>query len=88
MSNSYQDLEPKEMWKHFAAVNAVPRPSKKEEKIIEFMMQFGNSLGLPTIKDECGNVIIKKPASKGMENRQTVVSAKPFGHGASKKCRY
>jgi dipeptidase D len=73
MSNSYQDLEPKEMWKHFAAVNAVPRPSKKEEKIIEFMMQFGNSLGLPTIKDECGNVIIKKPASKGMENRQTVV---------------
>ena len=61
------------MWNHFADVNAVPRPSKKEERIIEFMMQFGKNLGLETSKDEVGNVIIKKPASKGMEKKQTIV---------------
>ena len=61
------------MWNHFADLNAVPRPSKKEERVIEFMMQFGNSLSLETNKDEVGNVIIKKPASKGMERKQTVV---------------
>jgi len=73
MSNSIRDLEPKEMWNHFADLNAVPRPSKKEERIIDFMMKFGNSLGLVTSKDEVGNVIIKKPASKGMESKKTIV---------------
>ena len=73
MSNTVRELEPKEMWNHFADINAVPRPSKKEERIIAFMVEFGNKLGLPTIQDEIGNVIIKKPASKGMENKQTVV---------------
>jgi dipeptidase D len=67
------NLEPKELWLNFAALNAVPRPSKKEERVIAFMMQFGESLGLPTIKDEVGNVIIKKPASPGLEGKQTVV---------------
>lgn len=73
MSTPLSALEPKELWNHFSEINAVPRPSKKEERIIEFMMQFGKKLGLQTTKDEVGNVIIKKPASKGMENRQTVV---------------
>ncbi len=73
MSNSVRDLEPKEMWNHFADLNAVPRPSKKEERIIDFMMKFGNSLGLATSKDEVGNVIIKKPSSKGMESKKTIV---------------
>ena len=73
MSKSIRELEPKELWNHFADINAVPRPSKKEERIIEFMLQFGKKLGLETFKDEIGNVIIKKPASKGMENKQTVV---------------
>ncbi len=73
MSNSLRELEPKEMWNHFADLNAVPRPSKKEERIIEFIIQFGNKLGLETYKDEVGNVIIKKPSSKGMEQKQTVV---------------
>ncbi|MFZ7114399.1 MAG: aminoacyl-histidine dipeptidase [Bacteroidota bacterium] len=73
MSKPITSLEPKELWSHFAEVNAVPRPSKKEERIIEFMMEFGKKLGLPTSKDETGNVIIRKPASKGMEDRQTVV---------------
>lgn len=73
MSKTVRELEPKSLWNYFADLNAVPRPSKKEERVIDFMMQFGKSLGLETIKDEIGNVIIKKPASKGMENKQTIV---------------
>lgn len=61
------------MWNHFADLNAVPRPSKKEQRVIAFMKEFGEKLGLPTYIDEAGNVIIKKPASAGMENRQTIV---------------
>lgn len=70
---SIRNLEPKALWNHFADLNAVPRPSKKEERVIEFMMTFGRSLGLETIQDAIGNVIIKKPATAGMENRPTVV---------------
>jgi dipeptidase D len=73
MSKSVRELEPKEMWNNFADLNAVPRPSKKEERIIEFILNFGLKLGLATSKDEVGNVVIKKPASKGMEAKQTVV---------------
>lgn len=61
------------MWNHFADLNAVPRPSKKEQRVIAFMKEFGEKLGLPVYVDEAGNVIIKKPASAGMENRQTIV---------------
>ena len=67
------ELEPKQLWANFASLNAVPRPSKKEEKVIAFMVSFGKSLGLDTYQDETGNVIIKKPATAGMENRKTVV---------------
>lgn len=73
MSISIESLEPKALWHHFAALNAVPRPSKKEERVIKFMQDFGNSQGFETITDEVGNVLIRKPASPGMENRQTVV---------------
>lgn len=66
-------LEPAALWNHFADLNAVPRPSKKEERVISFMMEFGKSLGLETIQDAIGNVVIKKPATPGMEDRQTVV---------------
>jgi dipeptidase D len=73
MSNDLKNLEPRSMWSHFADLNAVPRPSKKEERVIKFIKDFGASLQLETIEDEVGNVIIKKPATPGMENRQTVV---------------
>lgn len=73
MSNEVRNLEPKALWNKFADLNAVPRPSKKEERVIAFMKDFGNSLGLETIEDEVGNVIIKKPATPGFENRKTVV---------------
>ncbi len=73
MSKEVRNLEPKTVWNHFADLNAVPRPSKKEERIIQFMVDFGTSLNLDTVVDKVGNVIIKKPASSGMENRKTVV---------------
>lgn len=70
---SVRNLEPKEMWNHFADLNAVPRPSKKEERVIQFMIDFGKSFGLETKTDAIQNVIIKKPASPGMEDRKTVI---------------
>lgn len=66
-------LEPQIIWKNFSALNAVPRPSKKEGKVIEFIKNFGENLGLETRVDEVGNVIIKKPATAGMENRKPIV---------------
>ena len=73
MSQDIRNLEPVQLWNHFADLNAVPRPSKKEERVIAFMKKFGEDLGLPTLVDEVGNVIIKKPATTGMENRKTIV---------------
>lgn len=68
-----KNLEPQELWNNFAALNAVPRASKKEERVIAFMVKYGQSLGLETVQDSIGNVVIKKPASAGMENRETVI---------------
>ena len=73
MSQEIRNLEPKALWNKFADLNAVPRPSKKEERVIAFMKDFGAKLGLETIVDEVGNVIIKKPATPNMENRKTIV---------------
>ncbi|MFJ1330621.1 aminoacyl-histidine dipeptidase [Capnocytophaga canimorsus] len=73
MNTDIKKLQPQSLWGNFADLNAVPRPSKKEEKVIAFMMDFGKKLGLETLKDEVGNVIIRKPATKGMENRKKVV---------------
>jgi len=73
MSAEVRALEPAIMWNHFADLNAVPRPSKKEERVIAFAKKFGEDLGFPTHVDEVGNVIIKKPASPGMEDRKTIV---------------
>ena len=70
MSKEIRQLEPKEVWNKFADLNEVPRPSKKEERVIQFMVDFGNSLGLETFTDGVGNVIIRKPASPGMEDRK------------------
>jgi len=68
-----RQLEPSAIWNYFEDLNAVPRASKKEEGVIEFIMNFGESLGLLAKKDEVGNVVISKPASVGMEDRPMVV---------------
>ncbi len=67
------NLEPQSLWRNFILLNAVPRASKKEEQVIEMMCAFGKNLGLVTTKDTVGNVVIKKPATHGMENRETVI---------------
>lgn len=73
MHQDIRNKEPKTVWNHFADLNAVPRPSKKEERVIQFMVDFGESLKLQTTVDKVGNVIILKPATSGMENRKTIV---------------
>jgi len=73
MSTEIRNLEPTSLWNHFADLNAVPRGSKKEERVIQFMVDFGKKLNLETVVDPVGNVIIKKPASPGMEHRVTTV---------------
>ncbi len=65
-------LSPEAVWNNFADLNAVPRASKKEAKVIKFIQDFGKKLGLKVHTDSVGNVIIKKPATKGMENRAVV----------------
>ena len=67
------ELKPATVFEMFAKINAVPRPSKREEKMIAFLKSFGEGLGLETKVDATGNVLIRKPASAGMESRPTVI---------------
>jgi len=72
-TNGIRHLEPQALWANFADLNEVPRASKREERVIGFMKKFGEKLGLDTAVDEVGNVVIKKPATPGMEGRPTVI---------------
>ncbi len=72
MSKEVRQLEPKVIWNKFADLNEVPRPSKKEERVIQFMLDFGISLGLETFSDAVGNVIIRKSATTGMKDRKKI----------------
>ena len=67
------ELKPAAVFEQFAKINEIPRPSKHEEKMIEYLRQWGESRGLDTRVDEVGNVIIRKAATHGYENRQTVI---------------
>lgn len=73
MNEKVAELAPVEVWTQFEKLNAIPRPSKKEERVIQFMKEFGESLSLETIVDGAGNVIIKKSATPGMEDRKGVI---------------
>ncbi len=66
-------LKPELVWYHFEEICKYPRPSKKEEKIAEYVVSVGNRLGLQTEKDKFGNIVIRKPATPGLENLKTVV---------------
>jgi len=68
-----RELKPRRIWKHFEALNAIPRASTKEERIIKYMVSFGESLNLETTVDSIGNIIIKKPGTRGKEDDKTVV---------------
>ncbi len=73
MSSEIRNLEPKALWNHFADLNAIPRPSKKEDRVVAMLLEFANKHDLEALVDPVGNVIMKKPATAGMENRKTVV---------------
>jgi len=73
MNDEIRDLQPKALWHNFADLNEVPRASKKEDRVIEFIKNFGENLGLDTQVDETGNVVIRKPATTGLEDRKTIV---------------
>lgn len=73
MSDEIRKLEPKALWENFYKLTQVPRPSKHEDAIQAFMMEFGENLDLETFKDEVGNIVIKKPATPGMEDRKGVI---------------
>ena len=70
---SIKNLEPNGLWKNFYNLTQIPRPSKKEEKVVAFVKEFGEKLGLETIVDSVGNVIIRKPATPGYEDRMGVI---------------
>jgi len=73
MSKDILTLKPEAIWRSFYELTQIPRPSKKEEKVRAFLKKFGEDLGLETIVDEIGNVIIKKPATEGMEDRKGII---------------
>lgn len=66
-------LGPREIWHHFLTLNTIPRASKKEEKVISFLKDFGERLNLETIVDSAGNILIRKPATSGMERHKKVI---------------
>ena len=68
-----KNLEPKSLWNNFYSLTQIPRPSGKKKEISDFLANYGRSLGLETIVDEIGNVLIRKPASAGMENHPGII---------------
>ena len=73
MSKKITDLEPKALWENFFQLTQIPRPSGHESAVQDFVFNYGKQLGLETTKDEAGNIIIRKPATPGMENRKGVI---------------
>lgn len=73
MSTEIKNLDPKLLWEHFYNITQIPHPSGHEEAIQDFVFDFGVTLGLETKKDEVGNILIRKPATAGMEDRQGIV---------------
>ncbi len=73
MTKNIHSLHPQILWNHFYQLTQIPRPSHHEEKVQEFVFNFGKSLGLETLKDKAGNIVIRKPATAGMENRKGII---------------
>ncbi|NLJ06923.1 MAG: aminoacyl-histidine dipeptidase [Sphingobacteriales bacterium] len=73
MGKEILNLEPKNLWKHFYSLTQIPRPSGQEAECIAFIKKFGDDLGLETEVDETGNLVIRKPATPGMENRKGII---------------
>ena len=67
------ELAPQSVWKHFYALTQVPRPSGYLEPVQQFLLDFGKKIGVETFMDEAGNIIMRKPATPGMEQRKGIV---------------
>lgn len=73
MALTIKDLSPREVWKHFEAVTQIPRPSGYMQEIQKFLLDWGKSIGVETWQDEVGNIIMRKPATPGLENRKGII---------------
>ena len=73
MNNEIQNLKPECIWRNFYSLTQVPRPSGHLEKIQQFLLEFGKSAGVEAFKDPAGNIVLRKPASPGMENRKGII---------------
>jgi dipeptidase D len=73
MENMIAQLNPQRLWHYFLQICRIPRPSKKEEQIVKYLLEFGKKMGLKTMTDETGNVLIRKPGTAGNENLQSVI---------------
>jgi dipeptidase D len=73
LKDAMESLEPKSVWENFYNMTQIPRPSHNEVKISAYIAKFGKDLGLETTVDDVGNVLIRKPATKGMENRKGLI---------------
>ena len=73
MALTIKDLSPREVWKHFEAVTQIPRPSGYMQEIQKFLLDWGKSIGVETWQDEVGNVIMRKPATPGFEDRKGII---------------
>ncbi len=71
--NEIKNLNPQCVWKNFHALTQIPRPSGHLEKIQQFLLDFGKEVGVEVFKDAAGNIVMRKPASPGMENRKGVI---------------
>lgn len=73
MINPFENLQPNAVWKHFYSLTQIPRPSKHEKEVVDFVVKFAKEKGLEVIIDKVGNVIIRKSATPGMENRMGII---------------
>lgn len=73
MSQEVRKLQPTILWNNFENLNAVPRPSKKEEKVRAFLREFATKHSIDFTEDAIGNFILRKPATKGLENKTKVI---------------
>src|SRR5574344_1639595 len=68
-----KNLEPKCIWENFYALTQIPRPSGHLEKVQQFLLDFAKRVGVEAFQDDARNIVMRKPATPGMENRETVI---------------
>jgi len=80
-------LNPTNIWKHFHALTRIPRPTGQMKEVTQYVKDFGKALNLETKQDKTGNVVIRKPATKGYESAKAVILQSHLDMVPQKKCR-